>query len=269
MDQLIDGEFEGQDTIRIDGLEIQTSLAMLVSPMSAIAESYRRIRTNLQFSRPDKDLRTLAISSAEKGEGKSTTSSNLALALASAGKNTLLVDADLRRPRAHDLLGLSRSPGLSHLLYDDGVEVDDFKTDIDGLWMLPAGETVPNPAELLGSERMQDVMENLRGRFDYILFDTPPVLLFSDALALASHCDGTILVASAGQTDGRAFDHAVDLLHDVEADTIGCVLNRYDASSFLQGYGYNYGYAHSYKRLEEHYAQEPRDDGILSWLRRF
>ncbi|PEN12632.1 hypothetical protein CRI94_14045 [Longibacter salinarum] len=266
MDQLIEGEFEGQSTILIDGQEIQTSLAMLVSPMSAVAESYRRIRTNLQFSRPDKELRTLAISSAEKGEGKSTTSSNLALALASAGKDTLLVDADLRRPRAHELMGLSRSPGLSHLLYDDEVEVDDFETEIDRLWVLPAGESVPNPAELLGSERMQDVIENLRERFDYILFDTPPVLLFSDALALASHCDGTILVASANRTDGRAFDHAVDLLHDVEADTIGCVLNRYDASSFLQGYGYNYGYAHSYKRLEEHYAEDPNTGGRFSWL---
>jgi capsular exopolysaccharide synthesis family protein len=165
-------------------------------------------------------------------------------------------------------MGLSRSPGLSHLLYDDDVEVNDFKTEIDRLWVLPAGESVPNPAELLGSDRMRDVIDNLRERFDYILFDTPPVLLFSDALALSSNCDGTVLVAAAGRTDGRAFDHAVDLLHDVEADTIGCVLNRYDASSFLQGYGYNYGYAHSYKRLEEHYAEAPDADSRLSWFRK-
>jgi capsular exopolysaccharide synthesis family protein len=241
---------------------------MLVSPMSAVAEAYRRIRTNLQFARPDKKIHSLAISSAEKGEGKSTTSSNLAIAMASAGKRTLLVDADLRRPRAHSLLGLDREPGLSHLLYDDDLDITAFETDVDSLWVLPAGETVPNPAELLSSQRMRDLIENLKDRFDYVIFDTPPVLLFSDALGLASRCDGTILVASARSTDGRAFDHAVDLLNDVEADILGAVLNRYDSRSLLQGYGYNYGYAQSYKRLAEHYAEEQDDGGVLSWLRR-
>ena len=268
MDHLIESEFEGEEVVQIDGQSIQTSLTMLVSPMSAVSESYRRIRTNLQFARPDKKLRSIAISSAEKGEGKSTTSTNLALALASAGKNTLLVDADLRRPRVHELLGLGREPGLSHLLYDDDINVSDFATDIDRLSVLPAGQSVPNPAELLGSQRMQDMVDNLNDRFDFVIFDTPPVLLFSDAIALASRCDGTILVASASKTDGRAFDHAADLLEDVGADILGCVLNRYDASSFLQGYGYNYGYAQSYKRLAEHYAEETESDSGLSWLRK-
>ena len=268
MDALIATEFDGAESIEIDGRPVQTSLSMLVSPMSAVAESYRRIRTNLQFARPDKALHSIAISSAEKGEGKSTTSANLAIALASAGKNTLLVDADLRRPRAHKIFGLDREPGLSHLLYDDEINVDAFATDIDALWVLPAGETVPNPAELLSSQRMRDLIDNLKDDFDYVLFDTPPVLLFSDALGLASRCDGTILIASAKTTDGRAFDHAVDLLGDVEADLLGAVLNRYDSSSLLQGYGYNYGYAHSYKRLAEHYAEEQNKGGVLSWLRR-
>lgn len=266
MDRIIEADFGGATRIDIDGQSIQTSLVMLVSPMSAVAEAYRRIRTNLQFARPDKDIRSIAISSADKGEGKSTTSTNLALALASAGKKTLLVDGDLRRPRVHELMDAAREPGLSHLLYDDDVDVDAFATEIDHLWMLPAGETVPNPAELLGSKRMHDLIDNLEERFDYVIFDTPPVLLFSDALALASRCNGTLLVASAGRTDGRAFDHAVDLLSDVEADLLGCVLNRYDASSFLQGYGYNYGYAHSYKRLEEHYAEDKKQS-LLSWFR--
>ena len=267
MDRLIQDDFEGQKEVHIDGHTIQTSLTMLVSPMSAVSESYRRIRTNLQFARPDKQLRSIAISSADKGEGKSTTSTNLALALASAGKNILLVDADLRRPRVHELLGLNREPGLSHLLYDDDINVGDFATDIDHLSVLPAGQSVPNPAELLGSQRMQDLIDNLRDQFDFVIFDTPPVLLFSDAIALASRCDGTILVASANKTDGRAFDHAADLLEDVDADILGCVLNRYDASSFLQGYGYNYGYAQSYKRLAEHYAEQEGSNGVLSWLR--
>lgn len=267
MTHLIKTEFDGQKTVRVDDHVVSTSLAMLVSPMSAVAESYRRIRTNLQFSRPDKRLCSIAVSSAEKGEGKSTTSSNLAIALASAGKRTLLVDADLRRPQTHRILGLDAEPGLAELLYDDNIDIGSFGTDIDSLWVLPAGSSVPNPAELLGSQRMRDLIDNLEEEFEYVIFDTPPVLLFSDALGLASRADGTLLVASANQTDGRAFDHAVSLLEDVEADFLGCILNRYDSSSLLQGYGYNYGYAQSYKRLAEHYAEDPEDSSLLSWFR--
>jgi capsular exopolysaccharide synthesis family protein len=255
MTNLIETDFAGKEKIEIDGQSVDTSLVMLTSPMSAVAESYRRIRTNLQFSRPDRELRTLAVSSADKGEGKTTTSANLAFALASAGKRTLLVDADLRRPRLHELLDLPREPGLSQLLYDNGRSLDPFATSLNDLHVVPGGEDVPNPAELMGSKRMGRLIEDLQEQFDYVIFDTPPVLLFSDALGLASQCDGTLLVASADKTDGRAFDHAVELLHGVEADVLGAVLNRYNASSFLQGYGqYNYGYAHSYQRLEEHYA---------------
>jgi capsular exopolysaccharide synthesis family protein len=267
MDELIEKDFGGEKAIEIDGQQIQTSLVMLTSPMSAVAESYRRIRTNLQFSRPDRELRTLAVSSADKGEGKTTTSANLAFALASAGKRTLLVDADLRRPRLHELLDLPREPGLSQLLYDDSRSLDRFSTALNDLHVVPGGEDVPNPAELMGSQRMGELVEELQQQFDYVIFDTPPVLLFSDALGLASQCDGTLLVASADSTDGRAFDHAVELLHDVEADVLGAILNRYDASSFLQGYGqYNYGYAHSYRRLEEHYAEPASKSSIRGWF---
>jgi capsular exopolysaccharide synthesis family protein len=255
MTKLIETDFAGKEQIEIDGQSVDTSLVMLTSPMSAVAESYRRIRTNLQFSRPDRELRTLAVSSADKGEGKTTTSANLAFALASAGKRTLLVDADLRRPRLHELMDIPREPGLSQLLYDESRSLDAFTTSLNDLHVVPGGEDVPNPAELMSSQRMGRLVESLQEQFDFVIFDTPPVLLFSDALGLASQCDGTLLVASADKTDGRAFDHAVELLHDVEADVLGAVLNRYNASSFLQGYGqYNYGYAHSYQRLEEHYA---------------
>jgi capsular exopolysaccharide synthesis family protein len=272
MDTLIKKDFAGQESIEIDGQTVNTSLVMLTSPMSAVAESYRRIRTNLQFSRPDRELHTLAVSSADKGEGKTTTSANLAFALASAGKRTLLVDADLRRPRLHELMDIPREPGLSQLLYDESRSLDAFTTSLNDLHVVPGGEDVPNPAELMSSQRMARLVESLQEQFDYVIFDTPPVLLFSDALGLASQCDGTLLVASADKTDGRAFDHAVELLHDVEADVLGAVLNRYNASSFLQGYGqYNYGYAHSYQRLEEHYAASAPTSGLdtlKSWFDR-
>ena len=271
MDALIEEDFGGKKTIEIDGQQIQTSLAVVTSPMSAVAESYRRIRTNLQFSRPDRRLCTLAVSSAEKGDGKTTTSANLAFALASAGKRTLLVDADLRRPGVHDVLDLPREPGLSQLLFADSRSLDRFSSTLNDLHVVPSGEDVPNPAELMGSQRMGELVEELQQQFDYVIFDTPPVLLFSDALGLASQCDGTLLVASADSTDGRAFDHAVELLHDVEADVLGAILNRYDASSFLQrygpySYGYAYGYNYGYHRLEEYYAEPPSQSGLRGWF---
>lgn len=270
MHHLIDSEFNGEKTVTVENNKLSTSLTMLLSPMSAVAEAYRRIRTNLQFARPDKTIRSLTITSSEKGEGKSTTSTNLALAFATAGKKTLLVDADLRRPRVHDLLDLDREPGLTHFLYDDDIDIDVFQTEIENFWVLPAGETVPNPAELLSSERMRDLIHHLRDEFDYVIFDTPPVLLFSDALGLAPQCDATLLVASANKTDSRALTHASGLLTDVEADMIGTILNRYRVSTFGPSYGYNYGYAQSYKQLSDYYdvrSSEPSAAGRLrSWL---
>jgi capsular exopolysaccharide synthesis family protein len=272
MTPFIDDEFDGQETIEVDGRPVKTLLAMVVSPMSAAAEAYRRIRTNLRFAKPDEEVQTLAVTSADKGDGKTTTCANLAFALASAGMKTVVVDADLRRPWMHEMMGAAREPGLSQVLYEGEVDPETFATDIEDLFVIPAGETPPNPAELLGSGRMKRLLEALEERYDYVLVDTPPALLFSDVLGLAPQCDGTVLVASAGQTDGRAFDHAAELLADVEGDIIGCVLNQFDATaSVLESYGYNYGYAYSYRRLYEYYqdgeSQASSRMGVRAWWR--
>ena len=256
MTPMVKEEFDGQDTVTVDGQALQTTLAMIVSPMSAAAEAYRRIRTNLQFARPDEETRTLAVSSADKGAGKTTTCANLALALASAGQETVVIDADLRRPWLHQQLGLEREPGLSTVLYEDDPSVAPFRTGIDHLSVIPAGAEVPNPAELLGSGRMRRLLEALETKFDYVIVDTPPALLFSDMLGLAPHCDGSILVARAGETDGHAFDHTVDRLHDVDADLLGCVLNEFDADSILYSNGSNYGYAYAHRQLQDYYEGE-------------
>lgn len=269
-DDLITSEFNGVDTITIDGRNIRPSVVMLSSPMSAVAEAYRRIRANLRFARPDHDLRSLVVSSPEKGEGKTTTSVNLALAFASAGTRTLLVEADHRRARLHEVLDLPQSPGLSEVLYDNSIEFADFKTEIDHLSVVPAGESVPNPSELLGSDRMRDWIAEAKENFDMVIFDTPPLLLFSDGLALSALCDGTLVVAEAGGTDRRAFTHAVDRLHDVEATVIGGILNRYDPSSGDRSYGYNYGYAQGYKGLSDYYGRgkPAAQGGMRAWLSR-
>jgi capsular exopolysaccharide synthesis family protein len=258
MTTLIDDEFDGQETVTVDGRTLRTTLAMIVSPMSAPAEAYRRIRTNLQFARPDDTVRTLAVSSADKGAGKSTTSANLGLALASAGERTVIVDADLRRPWLHELFGVEREPGLTTTLYEEDPSLDPFAAGIDHLSVIPAGAEVPNPSELLGSERMKAFLARLEEEFDYVIVDTPPALLFSDMLGLAPHCDGTLLVARAGETDGHAFDHTVERLGDVGADLVGCVLNEFDASSILYTDASNYGYTYAYRRLQDYYEDADR-----------
>jgi capsular exopolysaccharide synthesis family protein len=268
MSPQIQEEFGGRETVEVDGRPLRTTLAMIVSPMSAAAEAYRRIRTNLQFARPDDELRTLAVSSADKGAGKTTTCANLALALASAGEDTVVVDADLRRPWLHEVLGRQREPGLSAVLYDDTPSFEAYDTEVDHLSVIPAGDEVPNPAELLGSGRMKRLIERLEEQFDYVIIDTPPALLFSDMLGLAPHCDGSILVARAGETDGHAFDHTVDRLHDVEADLLGCVLNQFDADSILYSDGSNYGYAYAYRQLQDYYEdgdREPSGNRLQRW----
>ena len=271
MTPMIEEELDGQDTVTVDGRTLQTTLAMIVSPMSAAAEAYRRIRTNLQFARPDDEMQVLVVSSAEKGAGKTTTCANLGLALASAGERAVVVDADLRRPWLHQQFGLEREPGLSSALYSEAPALEAFETGIDNLSIIPAGTEVPNPAETLGSGRMKKLIETLDEQFDYVLVDTPPALLFSDMLGLAPHCDGSILVARAGETDGHAFDHTVDRLHDVDADLLGCVLNEFDADSILYSDGSNYGYGYAYRQLQDYYEGEEvrvaSRSGWASWWR--
>lgn len=271
MTSLIESQFGGEDKIDVDGIQVDTSLVMLASPMSAAAESYRRLRANLRFARPDTTLHSLVVTSSEKGEGKTTTAANLALAMASAGKRTVLVDADLRRPRIHKFLNVDRSPGLSEMLYAENIDPASLSTGIDNFFVLPAGEEVPNPAELLGSDRMRSLVGRLEDAFDAVIIDTPPLLLFSDPITVAPHVDGALLVAAAGETDGRAFGHGVDLLKDVNAALVGAVLNRYDVAD-RRGYDYrysygSYGYRYADRQLEEYYKGEAANGSASSPLK--
>ena len=270
MDTIIERDFDGERHVTIDGRKVPTTLPMLVSPMSAVAESYRRLRTNLRFARPDDEVRTVAVTSASKGEGKTTTAANLALALASAGQRTLLVDADLRRPRLHTLFDVSEAPPLVDVLYDGLSDADALRTSVDHLYVMPGGDKVPNPAELLGSQRMETLLEDLEAEFDYVIIDTAPVLLFSDAMSLSPFCKGVIMVSSAGNTDRRALEHAAHQLREVEAPLIGCVLNNYKADDSGSRYAYNYdnyGYAQSMKRLDEYYNDDAAPQSrIRQWF---
>ena len=243
-DDLIERDFGGKETVTIEGREIDAHLVTLLNPMASASEAYRGLRTSVQFSRPDVVVKTVLVTSANPGEGKSTTAANLAVVMAQAGRRVLLVDGDLRKPTAHKKLGVPLEPGLVHLLFDDGTaDLDDLPEPADDFRVLPAGRVVSNASELLGSKRMREVLEEMRDRFDIVVIDAPPVLAATDAVLLSTQCDATVVVCRAGQTRDYELQSALGELSGVGASVIGVVLNGFDVA---KSYGYKYKYAYRY-----------------------
>jgi len=209
---------------------------------SHAAEAYKVLRTSIQFSGIERDLKELVVTSAEQGEGKSRTAANLAVVLAQAGFMTLLIDADFRRPSQHRIFARVRNIGLSNLIIQDATEAESI-TAVDAvpnLWLLTSGPTPPNPSELLGSGRMRELVARLQGNFTYLIIDSPPVNAVTDAAILAASASGTILVIDQGQTTFPALGRAKQILDRVGARTLGAVINKVRASS--GSYVYEYGY---------------------------
>ena len=213
-------------------------LITVAEPRSPISEAYRTLRTNLEFASLDQELRTLVVTSAGVGEGKSTTLANLAVVSAQAGRRVLLVDADLRRPRLHDIFGLSNTSGLTTAMMDETALLSPplQETGINGLSVLTSGQLPPNPAELMSSRRMEEVIEALIERADQILFDTPPVVAVTDAAVLATKVDGVLLVVSAGKTRRESARAAVQRLEQINARLVGTVLTNVQMDSGFRGY---------------------------------
>ncbi|WP_419881729.1 CpsD/CapB family tyrosine-protein kinase [Peribacillus sp. B-H-3] len=207
--------------------EHKRKLVTRLNPKSPISEQYRTIRTNIQFSSVDKEIRTLVVTSSGPTEGKSTTVANLAVVFAQQGKSVLLIDADLRKPTAHYTFNLTNTFGLTTVLTKQ-MELRDaaVKTEEKNLFILTSGPIPPNPAELLGSKAMEEFMETVKEEFDIILFDTPPLLTVTDAQVLANRSDGTILVVSSGRTETDAAVKAKEALTSVNATILGVVLNN-------------------------------------------
>jgi capsular exopolysaccharide synthesis family protein len=215
-------------------------LVVATEPRSPTAEAYRQLRTNLQYSGVDSELKTVLITSANAAEGKSTTAANLATALAQSGKKVILVDADMRRPTLHTLLGVDGSRGLSNLIVSGRLDPSFVKsTLIPNLNLLPAGRIPPNPAEFLGSERMKEVLSWLRGQAHYLIIDSPPLLAVTDGAILSQLCDTMILVASANQTRYGTLAAAVKQIHALDSHIAGVVVNKVNLGS-LQSYYYYY-----------------------------
>lgn len=211
-------------------------LVALRQPRSPAAEAYRTLRTNIQFSSLDRELKTILATSTAPDEGKSTTIANLAVTMAQSEQRVILVDCDLRRPSLHTLFQVPNEVGLtSMILAQDDRLMPLHPTEVQGLLLLTSGPLPPRPADILGSRRMQAVIERLKGEADVVLFDTPPVIAVTDAAVLASKVDGTLLVVKANQTTRERAKQARQILDKVKAHIIGVVLND---AAIDEGYGY-------------------------------
>ncbi|MBC1778785.1 CpsD/CapB family tyrosine-protein kinase [Listeria booriae] len=203
-------------------------LIAATNPSSPIAEQFKTLRAGIHFSSVDKDYQTILVTSPEPESGKSTVSANLAICYAKQGKKTLLIDADMRKPTSHRTFGIHYNVGLSHLLADSEIELEDVchQTEIDNLMVLTSGALVPNPNELLASKKMEQLIQQFAEQFDQIIIDTPPILASSDALVLTPYVEGAIVVLRSEKTLKDSAKTAVKLLQKTHVPIIGTVLNR-------------------------------------------
>lgn len=211
-----------------------------LDPKSPISEQYRTIRTNVQYSSIDKELKTLMVTSSGPAEGKSTTAANLAVVFAQLGKKVLLVDADLRKPTVHRSFGVNNLFGFTTVLTKQATLASTvLDTEEKDLYILTSGPIPPNPAELLSSKSMEQFIEEAKEQFDYVLFDTPPLLAVADPQILANKVDGSIYVVFSGKTEIDQAKKAKELLLNAQSKLVGVVLNHKELKN--NEYYYYYG----------------------------
>lgn len=205
----------------------QPNLITLTDPRSPAAEAYRTLRTNMMFSSVKEPLRTLIVTSPAPEEGKSTALANLAVTMAQGGRKTIIVDADLRRPRQHEIWGVAQEPGLTTMVLEgDASSLPLVETGVENLRLLPAGPLPPNPADLLGSEHMDLIIAQLQQEAEIILFDTPPIVTVTDAVLLSAKLDGVLMVVRAGSTRRDDAEQARSLLERLNVRVVGAVLTN-------------------------------------------
>jgi len=222
----------------VQGGRVDAHVVAYHHPHSHLTESFRRLKAMIRSIEGDRKLRTVTFTSAGKGEGKTTVALNLAIAMCQDfDTRVAIVDADLRRPRIHSLLGVAPRRGLSDVLSGGSVLEDVMITNsVPRLTIVPGGRSSRTPGELLASPRMRQLVEELKSRFDFVIFDTPPVLTVSDAIVLGPMTDGVVVVIQAGKARKSLVARAVELLHN--SRILGFVLNRGDL--VLSHYGYRY-----------------------------
>lgn len=212
------------------------NLITITDPRSPVSEAYRALRTNLSFSSLDRPLRTLVVTSPAPDEGKSTTIANLAVTMAQSGRRTILIDCDLRRPSLHTLFDCNAEPGLTNLLLAEDAQIQLQETGVDNLLLLPSGPKPPNPADLLGSQKLDRLLATLADMADMVLIDAPPVIAVTDAALLGAKVDGILLVVKAGKTRREHAELAKETLQKAKVRLIGVALTNSPADSSIGGY---------------------------------
>jgi capsular exopolysaccharide synthesis family protein len=222
------------------------SLVTHLDPKSPAAEAYRTLRTSIQFADLDHKCRSIVVTSSSPGEGKSTTVANFGVALAQTGSRVCLIDSDLRRPTLHRIFGLDNGRGLTSALLEGRPFTEIAQpTGVEHLSVLTSGPLPPNPAELVGSNRMREALETAAGAWDMLLLDSPPVVSVADAVALATFADGVVLVVQAGKVPHEVIRRATGQILAVKGRILGVVMNGVNLKR--DGYYYDYyRYAHAY-----------------------
>ncbi|SDQ12716.1 CpsD/CapB family tyrosine-protein kinase [Carnobacterium viridans] len=215
----------------------EKNLITLIDPTSIISEEFRTLRTNIQFSMIDKELKTLMVTSSKQGEGKSTIAANLAVVFASQGKKVLLVDADMRNPSLHKLFKVRNQQGLTSILTTKNRQLRSLlhETSQENLNLLTSGILPPNPSELLASQRMAQFIEAVKQEYDLIVFDMPPVNVVTDAQVMGNKADGTVFVIRKEVADLSEILKAKELLNLVQANVLGAVFNSKERVKGLNG----------------------------------
>lgn len=248
---------------------MEKELIIHKEPKSPIAEIFRTLRTNIQFMTANKGLKTLLVTSSVPGEGKSWVSSNLILAFAQEGKKVLIVDSDMRKGRLHQIFEIEKKPGLSNYL--SGVsELEDKdniflyikNTNIDNLYVLPAGDVPPNPSELLGTDRMTDLISILKNTFDVVVFDGTPCLLVADSMILARQLDATVIVTAYKSTKMSDVEKIQKMVENVGGKIAGVVINKIPVSAKKYESTYYYGKSEKENENSDVNKEEKQDKKI-------
>jgi len=213
----------------------------ITKPKSPISEAYRGIRTSIEFSNLDKNLKVITVTSSMQNEGKSTVMANLAVSFANLDKKVLIMEGDLRNPSVHRMFNISNINGLTDILLNNKTFLDCvYCTDVKNLHVLTCGPIPPNPSEMLSSNKIREFVENLREHYDYIFIDAPPIGIVTDAGIISTYTDGCIFVVGAGDADIEMAKVAKERLEKVGANILGVVLNKFDASGANAYYNYYY-----------------------------
>lgn len=229
MNDHISEHHNGAESVEIQGRNISTGLITVLDSISPISESFRRLQNNLIYSNPDSKMRSIMFTSSAKGEGKTTTISNLAVVLAEAGYETLIVDTDFRRPNLHKMFGTNKKPGFMEVLFDD-VKIEEAieKTISPGLSILSVGRKPPNASVITQSRAFLELIKQLESQYDFLLIDTPPFGIITDASAMLSKADGVVVITKFGETTEVQLSQTLEQLHRMNANITGTVLTSFD-----------------------------------------